>query len=218
MEKINIYQKARWNDLMYRKHPTPYNHPIAGLIEKYRVFIINNLARIKPDDTVLEIGCEGGHLLSLLPSCRKIGIDISRAALKKAKKILGNNVKLIYADAERKINLPKENLDVIICSQTLEHVKHPEKIMDNIKKLSHTNTRIIISVPNEKFILKVKKLLKSIKLFSVFLKGIEDRTSEWHIQVFDDKLVKKLVSKDFDILKSTKVFNIYLVYLLKRKV
>ncbi len=128
MNKTDLNQKTRWNDLMYGKHPTPYDHPIAGLIERYRVLTINNLAKIKSIDTVLEIGCEGGNLLSLLPPCRKlIGIDISKAALKEAIRRLGNKAVLIHADAEEKINMPKEKIDVIICSQTLEHVKRPEK-------------------------------------------------------------------------------------------
>ncbi len=90
-------------------------------------------------------------------------------------------------------------------------------MLDNIRKLAHSKTRIIVSVPNEKFILRIKKFLKSLKLMNMFMKGIEDHTSEWHIQVFDDKLVKKLVKKDFDILKTTRIFNIYLVYLLRKK-
>lgn len=217
MNKTDLNRKTKWNDLMYKKHPTPYNHPLAGLIEKYRVSVIKNLAKIKSTDTVLEIGCEGGNLLKLLPPCRKIGLDISKAALREARKLLGNKTRLIHADAEGTVKLPKKKLDVIICSQTLEHVKHPKKIMENIKKMANLNTRIIISVPNEKFLLRIKRFLKSIKLMRIFMKGIEDHTSEWHLQVFDDKLFKSLVNNDFDILKSAKIFNIYLIYLLRKR-
>ena len=219
MSKIGLKQKTKWNDLMYGKHPTPYDHPIAGLIERYRVSTIKNLAQIKPTDTVLEIGCEGGNLLSLLPPAKKlVGLDISKAALTQAKKKLGNKAELVHADAEEIINLGKREFDVIICSQTLEHVKYPERIMENIKRLANIDTRIVISVPNEKFILQVKKFLKSISLMKVFMKGIEDHTSEWHIQVFDNNLVKKIVKNNFDIYKSLKVLNIYLIYLLRKKV
>ncbi len=48
------------------------------------------------------------------------------------------------------------------------------------------------------------------------MKGIEDHTSEWHIQVFNDNKVKDLISLDFKVLRSVRVFNIYLVYLLQK--
>lgn len=216
MKTADFKAKSEWNDLMYGKHPTPYHHPLAGLIERYRVSVIKNLAQIKPNASVLEIGCEGGRLLNLLPPSKKFGLDISKAALKNARKILGKKVKLIHADAEKRLNL-KQIFDVIICSQTLEHVRYPKKIMANIKRLSGKDTKIIISVPNEKFITSVKRFLKNLKLTNLFLKGIENKKSEWHLQIFHDKLVRTLVEKDFHILKHINLLNIYLVYFLKKK-
>lgn len=208
---------AKWNDQMYALHPTPYHNRMAGMIEKARVFIIKHLANIQSSDTVLEIGCEGGNLLSRLPRSRvMVGLDISAAALKDAAKRLGRGVKLIKADAQKKIPLPKESFDVVICSQTLEHVKYPKKIMDNIYHLAKKNARVIISVPNEVFLGQLKKVLMSIWPISKLLAGIEDEQSEWHLQTFTDQMVKKLVQPDFQIKSAKKVCNIYLVYLLKK--
>lgn len=208
----------KWNDKMYSLHPTPYHSILAGVIERRRVSVISRLAQIKNDDIVLEIGCEQGLLLKSLPDCKqKVGLDISTKILKAARKVLGKKTILIKADAQNTINLGTIKPTTIICSQTLEHVMYPEKIMDNIKKLSYKQTRIVISVPNELFMLKIKTFLKSIRVINWLLPGIEDHVSEWHLQIFTDKKVRELVEKNFHIKKSIRVFNIYLVYLLEIK-
>ncbi len=94
----------------------------TGLAAAYR------LLKNGHEVTIFEIGCEGGNLLNLLPLSKEVvGLDISKAALKDAKKLLGKKATLIQADAEKRINLPQGKFDVIICSQTLEHVKNPQK-------------------------------------------------------------------------------------------
>src|SRR4051812_32658614 len=73
---------ADWNDAMYAKHPTPYGGGIAGAISAARVRTVLRLAKIRPEDAVLELGCESGHLLLQVPACRlRVGADISQAAL-----------------------------------------------------------------------------------------------------------------------------------------
>lgn len=209
---------AAWNNVMYSRHPSPYHHKLAGIIEKARVFAIKRLAKINDSDVVLEIGCEQGHLLSSLPKTQTmIGVDISDLALKDAFKRLGDKAKLIHANAEQKLTLPIESADVIICSQTLEHVKEPEKIMQNIHQLSKSSSRIVISVPDEVFLQKLKRMLISFYPFKILLSGIENGQSEWHLQVFTDKKVRDLVEKDFEVVSFKKVFKIYLVYLLKKR-
>ena len=41
-----------WNDAMYARHPTPYTG-LAGLVEKLRVWKVQSVAQIRPDDRVL---------------------------------------------------------------------------------------------------------------------------------------------------------------------
>lgn len=208
----------KWNDAMYVAHPTPYHNKIAGIIERMRAAIIKDMCDVKRKDSLIEIGCEQGILLDVLPDCKnKVGLDISEAALKDAKRRLGNRVKLIKADAEVPIKLPKESFDVLVCSQTLEHVKHPDKVMENMKRLAKKNARIVISVPNELFMLKIKTFLKKIGLIQWLFPGIEEGVSEWHLQVFTHNMVKELVKNDFEIVQHRRAFNVYLIYLLKKK-
>ena len=73
---------AKWNDDMYAAHPTPYERGVARWIELARVRAVLELARIQPNDAVLEVGCESGRLLASCPPCRRlVGADISGRAL-----------------------------------------------------------------------------------------------------------------------------------------
>lgn len=203
---------------MYVAHPTPYHNKVAGIIERKRAAIIKEMANVKKKDALIEIGCEQGILMDALPDCReKVGLDISAAALKDAKRRLDGRARFIKADAEKKINLPAESFDVLVCSQTLEHVKHPEAIMENMKRLAKKNARIVISVPNELFMLSIKTFLKKIGLIQWLFPGIEEGVSEWHLQVFTDKKVRELVKEDFEIVSHKRAFNVYLIYLLRKK-
>lgn len=208
----------KWNDAMYLAHPTPYQNKIAGIVERARLGLFAKLTDIKPKDTVLEIGCEQGVLLAALPSCKqKVGVDISEVALKDAARRLGKKAKFLKADAEKKIALPDHSFDCIVCSQMLEHVAHPELVLANIKRLAKPEARIVISVPNEVFMLGMKRFLKRLGLIQWLFPGIEEEVSEWHLQVFTDSKMRKLVEANFEIIEAKRAYNIYLVYLLRLK-
>lgn len=206
---------------MYQQHPTPYSNKIAGIIEKQRVKTILELCNVGKNDYVLEIGCESGQILSEIKKAeRVVGLDISHVALSDAKKRLNGEAELIFIDVEKPIkitNLPEKSFDVVICSQILEHVATPKAIMENIFRLAKDDARIVITVPNELFMLNVKRLLAKTRLMEKLLPGIEPEISEWHLQVFTHGKVKELVKNSFEIEKFKRVFNIYLAYLLSKK-
>jgi 2-polyprenyl-3-methyl-5-hydroxy-6-metoxy-1,4-benzoquinol methylase len=41
----------------------------------------------------------------------------------------------------------KQQFDLVICSDVIEHVDHPEKLVGNLVAISHADTRLIISTP-----------------------------------------------------------------------
>lgn len=211
---------SEWNDCMYQEHPTPYESIIAGIIERKRLEKIIDLCSIKESDHILEIGCESGHILSKVGKVnRLVGVDISEIALSDSKKRLNGNAELIFADFEKPVkkkSLQQQSFDVIICSQVLEHVVNPDAIMKNIYKLAKKDARIVISVPNELFMLSIKKMIKKIGIMDLLLPGIEPKISEWHLQIFTHNEVKRLISSDFEVVKFRRAYNIYLIYLLKK--
>lgn len=102
-------------------------------------------------DTVLDVGCGEGFTLSKLKE-NKIGkkyegIDASREAIYIGKKQYpelnlkeGNIYKLDYKD---------NSLDLVICTEVLEHLENPEKALRELLRVS--KKYLIISVPNEPF-------------------------------------------------------------------
>ena len=107
-------------------------------------------AKIQEDHKrVLDIGCGNGELICNLAEkgheC--IGLDISENILKKfrarAKK---NSIFQICGNAQQ-IPLRNSSVDIIICSEVLEHVIDYEQVLKEIYRLLKTDGLILVSVP-----------------------------------------------------------------------
>jgi 2-polyprenyl-3-methyl-5-hydroxy-6-metoxy-1,4-benzoquinol methylase len=207
-----------WNNTMYSQHATPYSG-IAGWIEKCRVKKILQLANLKESDSLLEVGCEAGNLLVEFPKCKRtVGFDISDSALADAKLLFQKRKKdaeFVQGDACRPLPFSTGEFTVIVCSEMLEHVPDPEICLKNIASLCNEDTKVIISVPNEKPKLKAKKLLKSVGLLSTLFPTIEESQSEWHLQCFDKNFFDRIVNPLFVQKKFLNLFNLHLIALLK---
>lgn len=178
---------AAWNDEMYRRHPTPY-HGLAGWVERSRVNAVLELAELTPEDRVLEIGCEGGNLLIQVPPVRRlVGGDISPQALADAAASFGRRqqtAEFVQFDAQQPLPFEPGEFSVILCSEMLEHVDQPRRVLENIAAVCTPQTRIVISIPLEELKLWLKKVLTFTRVFNLLLPGIEQGQSEWHLQVF----------------------------------
>lgn len=224
--KINKLQNlnselVEWNDRMYKKHPTPYNG-IAGLIEKARLWAVLDFAKSQNNDSVLEIGCERGNLISHLPNVKRIvGADISIKALEDASILLKNQnskVEFFQLDAQQALPFYSGEFNVIICSEMLEHVEKPEAVIENIYNIACNNTRIILSVPIEEPKLKVKNILHKLGLMEFMFPGIELGQSEGHLHAFSKKKLHDLTTKQFQIKRSKSIFGIHYVVHLEKKI
>jgi 2-polyprenyl-6-hydroxyphenyl methylase/3-demethylubiquinone-9 3-methyltransferase len=167
-------------------HATPYTG-IAGRIQRARVAAIVRLAEIRAGDAVLEIGCEAGHLMAAVPRCRRlVGVDVSGAALADARARLAGRagVELVQLDAQRHLPFRPGELDVVICSEMLEHVSEPRAVIERIAEIAAPDTRIVISVPVEAPKVAVKRLLSALGVFERLFPGVETGQSEWHLHAF----------------------------------
>lgn len=211
---------ADWNDRMFYKHPTPYSG-FAGLVEKFRVRAIREYAKITPNDTVLELGCEAGNLLIALPESKKtVGFDISNNALKKARqkaKAAKRKIVFVNGDLGKRLPFKKGEFSVVICSETLEHVVDPQKSLKNIHKICGEDTRVIITVPNERPKLKIKEYLTRLKIMRLIMPGIEAEQSEWHLHAFSKEMLIKMMKKDFRLLKTGSILGLHVIVKAKAK-
>jgi len=87
------------------------------------------------EDTILDLGCGAGNLVTpLLSYCKKlVGIDISRDTLIEAKKGM-KDTSFIVADAE---NLPlrDESFTKVFAFEVLEHLPDPKKALVEIRRI-----------------------------------------------------------------------------------
>ena len=128
-----------------------YNKEKYGKINRSRrdgiLYFIN-----KKELLVLDIGCNDGTLGEIIKKEKKAivhGVDISTVAIKKAEKKLDSvHVFDIVGDVDFPVGINDKKYDVIVMSEVLEHLFNPESVLEKIKKISHRETKVIITVPN----------------------------------------------------------------------
>lgn len=172
-------------------------------IEKNRLKKIIKLSCLKPTDQLLDLGCGEGYFISLIPDQIQVtGLDISRLALERAKEILKNrkNTVIKFGNAYY-TNLPEKSFDKIACSEVLEHVPEPQKVMREIYRLLKDDGRAVISVPDERRIQQIVRFVNFFKL-NKFLRAARDKKEyDWHLHSADKKFIKKIAQNLFKIKK-----------------
>jgi ubiquinone/menaquinone biosynthesis C-methylase UbiE len=190
--KIRSEDFKVWNERMVKKYdPDAFHHhpnPLVRFTEKKRVKAILHLLGIySREDCILEVGCGGGNILEKAPMGELFGVDISVFIITKAKKKLGKKVHLFQANAQ---NLPfKDQLfKQVICSEVLEHLLDPYLSLKEIARILAPKGIAVISVPNELWINRIKRILIRLGIFDWLLhrqggydKMPERMEDEWHL-------------------------------------
>ena len=100
---------------------------------------------IQSDSSVLEIGCGTGELIAQINGNQKTGIDFSEAMIDEAKKQYPN-LEFVCMPAEE-IKLEKK-FDVIILSNLVGYLTDIQQVFEELKKVSHDETKIIVTYYN----------------------------------------------------------------------
>lgn len=116
-----------------------------------RFFHTQELAKISshiPDNhkiTILDLGCgPGSFFFQHRKRCRKIGIDMSPAQIRYARRLMPRNT-WICADIEE---TPLPAADFIILSEVLEHLSPETRLLRKAKDALRKGGRLIITTPN----------------------------------------------------------------------
>lgn len=133
----------------YQKHIS--KNPLQRfLIENFYQTLLQIISDLKPK-TILDAGCGEGFTLARLKNNRigerLEGIEYSLEAISLGKKMYpsisikqGDIYALPYND---------NSFDLVICSEVLEHLEHPEKALTEVIRVS--KKYCLLSVPNEPF-------------------------------------------------------------------
>jgi SAM-dependent methyltransferase len=137
------------NRIRYRKSKSYYWNSIT----KYFNYFCHE------ESSVLEIGCGTGELIHQIKSGRKVGVDFSEKMIDEARKQFPNDDFQVM-DAEN-ISL-NETFDVIILSNLVGYLHDVQSVFDQLPKISHERTKIMISYYNQIWepLIKIAELLR----------------------------------------------------------
>lgn len=208
----NHAEFVRWNEEMSRTYDTEAYHLRASAvirwIERRRVRAVRDFLGSRPTDTVLEVGCGAGMVLSQFTAARLVGIDLSGYILheKTRHRLVGRKAFLAQADAEE---LPFRNcvFSRIVCTEVMEHVRNPVRLVLELARVAVSDATVVLSIPNEPLIERLKALVGRLGLGRRILGGETPRggeggmaydsptgTNEWHLHSFDLGLFREVVN------------------------
>jgi len=101
----------------------------------------------------LDVGCNAGVYLPMWQGNMAVGVDIALTALRRAQKKLTaeiprRNIYLIAGDAQELDFLRPATFDAILCSEVLEHLLHPQKVVQGLARLLKEGGELLITTPN----------------------------------------------------------------------
>jgi len=112
---------------------------------------------VKPNSSILDVGCEDGFLRNFIKPKNYVGIDVEKENIEKLKK---EGVKVYPLDLNNYKSIPiKQKFDYIFFLDVLEHVINPAKVIQDFKKLLNKDGKIIVSLPNDYHILNKLRFL-----------------------------------------------------------
>jgi methionine biosynthesis protein MetW len=127
----------------------------AAALPRQRAFVSEVLGRkdyaiiselIKPDTSVLDLGCGDGELLQWLSENKGVsarGVEISRDRVQRA---IARGVSVYQGDIDKGLkDYPDGVFDYVILSQTLQQTLHPLQVL---REMLRVGRRAIVAFPN----------------------------------------------------------------------
>lgn len=185
---------SEWNEQMVEKYDIESyyseSNPVIRYVEKRRVSLVLKLLSPQENEKIFEVGCGAGHVLQGVSVGQLYGIDLSERMLSLARKRLGDKVELKKCNAG-KIDYPDDFFDKIICTEVLEHTLDPIAVLREIKRVARAGGTVVLSIPNEALIDRLKQIFMKTGVFKILFKNIPEK-NEWHLHSFSLPVLRSM--------------------------
>jgi SAM-dependent methyltransferase len=140
-----------------------------------------------PGRRVLDLGCRYGALTRAYAEGNDVvGVDVDRDALAEAAKL---GIETRWADVEQPLPFEDESFDVVVAGELLEHVRDPERLVAEARRLLRPGGRLVGSVPN------AFRLMNRLR----FLAGLPPERDPTHLHMFTPRDVAALLAAFEDV-------------------
>ena len=151
----------------------------------------------KPPNTLLDVGCGEGFTANWFykKGVNVSAVDFSDFAIKQFHPELIDKINFIKCDLINDNFLPNEQFDIIILKNVLEHVKDIDKLILSLKSKMHSNSLLVILIPND----TSNPFLDSyLEINNFDFKDIKTYAPPEHLRYFSfDSLNKFMLSKGY---------------------
>jgi SAM-dependent methyltransferase len=135
-----------------------------------------------PGRRVLDLGCRDGALTqAYLDGNEVIGVDADREALAEAARL---GIETHWADLDQPLDLEDGSFDVVVAGELLEHLRDPQRLVGEVRRVLRPGGTFVASVPNA-YRLKGRLL---------FLFGRPPENDPTHLQMFSAADVRALLA------------------------
>jgi SAM-dependent methyltransferase len=107
------------------------------------------LAEVRPGERVLDLGCGAGRFVAALrdAGARSVGVELAAAALERARRnVPGADLRLVAPDGS--LPLDHGEVDVVWCSEVLEHVPDTVGFLTEARRVLRRGGRLLLTVPD----------------------------------------------------------------------
>jgi ubiquinone/menaquinone biosynthesis C-methylase UbiE len=107
------------------------------------------LGAVAPGERVLDLGCGAGRFVAALrdAGAEPIGVELAEAALERARRnVPGADLRRVAPDGS--LPLGHGEVDVVWCSEVLEHVPDTIALLTEIRRVLKRGGRLLVTVPD----------------------------------------------------------------------
>ncbi|MFM2061303.1 MAG: hypothetical protein RLZZ507_973 [Cyanobacteriota bacterium] len=158
---FDFMEPQRWNSPVVRYWWYRKEYQVINLINRHLNLFLNQINISSTSPLFVDIGCGKGTDLFLyhhyfeknIPGWHFVGVEGDPSSIDSFignQKYFGaNNVDIIPGNLAKPLPFKTNEVDLLYCSEVIEHLENPEFILDEIKRVLKPNGYLILTTPNE---------------------------------------------------------------------